>query len=45
MSLAQGHNTPPLVRLEAPQSQVKHSTTEPDWVDGKPEVTGSVNKP
>ena len=31
MCLAQGHNTETLVRLEpaAPQSRVKHSTTEP----------------
>ena len=31
MCLAQGHNTVTLVRLEpaAPQSQVKHTTTEP----------------
>ena len=31
MCLAQGHNTVTLVRLEpaAPQSQIKHSTTEP----------------
>ena len=31
MCLAQGHNTVPPVRLEPaiPQSQVKHSTTEP----------------
>ena len=31
MCLAQGHNTVTLVRLEpgAPQSRVKHSTTEP----------------